>query len=170
MFLLAIVHLIAAALLGISGTYKTVVPQAASRSMARLGLYHRTWAVRVLGVVELVVAVGAFVLGGSLAAIGLALFYGGFSVVAMVMVRSESAEPCGCFGRVGAPMTWRHVMVNITACLVGTVASIRPVEAFDRLLDSHQPSMALFAAGVAAGTLVVFSWLTRPRHPPGVRS
>ena len=155
----AAVYLIAAVLLGAAGAAKAVTPEPASAALARLQLYHRPWAVRLLGLVELVVAVSAFIVGGVVPATALAALYAGFAVVAAAMVRTGSEGPCGCFGRVEMPATWRHVTVNILAVVIGLVAASWPLEAVDQLFDSDQWLFAPFAVVVAGGAYGAFTWL-----------
>lgn len=166
----AAVYLIAAVLLGAAGAAKAVTPEPASAALARLQLYHRQWAVRLLGLVELVVAVSAFIIGGIVPATALAALYAGFAVVAGAMVRSGSEEPCGCFGRIEMPATWRHVALNVLAVVVGLLAAAWPVEAVDKLFDSDQWLFAPFAVVVVGGTYGVFGWLSRPPNPTAARS
>ena len=161
----AAVYLMAAVLLGAAGASKAVAPEPASAALARLQLYHRPWAVRLLGLVELVVAVSAFILGGIVPATALAALYAGFAVVAAAMVRSGSKEPCGCFGRIEMPATRRHVVVNILAVVVGLAAASWPVEAIDKLFDSQRWLLAPFAVVVVGGAYGVFTWLSRPQEP-----
>ena len=164
---LAAVYLIAAALLGAAGASKAAAPEPASAALARLQLYHRPWAVRLLGLIELVVAVCAFIVGGFFPATALAAFYAGFAVVAVAMVRSESAEPCGCFGRVEMPATWRHVTVNILAVVIGLVAASWPVTAVDQLFDGQKWLLGPLAVVVVGGAYGVFTWLnTKPEVIP----
>ena len=158
----AAVYLMAAVLLGAAGASKAVTPEPASAALARLQLYHRPWAVRLLGLVELVVAASAFILGGIVPATALAALYAGFAVVAAAMVRSGSEEPCGCFGRIEMPATRRHVIVNILAVVVGLAAASWPVEAIDKLFDSEKWLLAPFAVVVAGGAYGAFAWLSRP--------
>ncbi|MYH95351.1 MAG: hypothetical protein F4129_02465 [Acidimicrobiia bacterium] len=163
----AAVYLIAAVLLGAAGAAKAVTPEPASAALARIQLYHRPWAVRLLGVVELVVAVSAFVLGGIGPATALAALYAGFAVVAAAMVRSDSVEPCGCFGRIEMPATWRHVTVNVLAVVIGLLAASWPVTAVDQLFDGQKWLLAPFFVVVAGGTYGVFAWLnTNPEAIP----
>ena len=165
----AAVYLMAAVLLGAAGASKAITPKPASAALARLGLYHRRWAVRLLGLVELVVAVSAFIIGGTVPATALAALYAGFAVVAAAMARSGSAEPCGCFGRVEMPATWRHVALNILAAVVGLTAASWPVEAVDNLFDTQQWLLAPFAVVVVGGAYGVFAWLSQS-GPRAVRS
>jgi len=167
----AAVYLIAAVLLGAAGASKTFAPESASAALARLHLYHRPWAVRLLGVVELMVAVCAFIVGGIVPATALAALYAGFTVVAAAMVRSGSAEPCGCFGRVEMPATPRHVTVNVLAVVIGLLAAAWPVEAIDKLFGARQWVLAPFLVCVVGGACGVFLWLSRPsRHLRAARS
>ena len=158
----AAVYLIAAVLLGAAGASKAVAPEPASAALARLQLYHHPWAVRFLGLVELVVAVSAFILGGIVPATALAALYAGFAVAAAAMVRSGSEEPCGCFGRIEMPATRRHVIVNILAVAAGLAAASWPVEAIDKLFDGQKWLLAPFTVVVVGGAYGVFAWLSRP--------
>ncbi len=158
----AAVYLMAAVLLGAAGASKAITPEPASAALARLGLYHRQWAVRLLGLVELVVAVSGFIVGGIVPATALAALYAGFAVVAAAMVRSGSAEPCGCFGRIEMAATRRHVVVNVLAAVAGLVAASWPVEAVDKLFETQQWLLAPFFVVVVGGAYGVFTWLIRP--------
>ncbi|WP_420619407.1 MauE/DoxX family redox-associated membrane protein [Candidatus Poriferisocius sp.] len=158
----AAVYLMAAVLLGVAGASKAVTPEPASAALARLELYHRQWAVRLLGLVELVVAVSAFIVGGIVPATALAALYAGFAVVAAAMVRSGSAVPCGCFGRIEMAATRRHVVVNVLAAVAGLVAASWPVEAVDKLFETQQWLLAPFFVVVVGGAYGVFTWLIRP--------
>lgn len=158
----AAVYLMAAVLLGAAGASKAVAPEPASAALARLQLYHRPWAVRLLGLVELFVAVSAFILGGIVPATALAALYAGFAVVAAAMVRSGSEQPCGCFGRIEMPATRRHVIANILAVMVGLAAASWPVEPIDQLFDPQKWLLAPFAVVVAGGAYGAFAWLSRP--------
>ncbi len=162
----AAVYLMAAVLLGAAGAAKAVTPEPASAALARLQLYHHPWAVRLLGVVELVVAVSAFIVGGVAPATTLAALYAGFAVVAAAMVRSESAVPCGCFGPVEMPATSRHVTFNVLALAAGVVAASWPVTAVDQLFDTNKWLFAPFAVVVVGGAYGAFSWLSRPTRAP----
>ena len=166
----AAVYLIAAVLLGAAGASKAIAPEPASAALARLQLYHRLWAVRLLGLAELVVAVCAFTVGGNVAATALAGLYAGFAVVAGAMVRSGSEVPCGCFGRIEMPATSRHVVVNILAVVVGLLAASWPVGAIDKLFDARQWLLAPFLVFVVGGAFGVFAWLSRPPNPTAARS
>lgn len=166
----AAVYLMAAGLLGAAGASKAIAPEPAAAALARLQLYHRQWAVRLLGLVELAVAVSAFIVGGVVPATALAALYAGFAVVAGAMVRSGSAEPCGCFGRIEMPATSRHVAVNILAALAGLTAASWPVEAVDKLFDNDKWLLAPFAVVVIGGAYGVFWWLSRPPKPTAARS
>lgn len=155
----AAVYLIAAVLLGTAGASKAVNPEPASDALARLQLYHPRWAVRLLGLAELVAAVGAFAAGGMVPAIALAVLYTGFAVVAAAMARLGTAESCGCFGRIEMPATWRHVVVSVLAAAAGAVAASWPVEAVDELFDGQKWLLGPFAVFVAGGACGVFAWL-----------
>ncbi len=158
----AAVYLMAAVLLGAAGASKAVTPEPASAALSRLGLYHRQWAVRLLGLVELIVAASAFIVEGVVPATALAALYAGFAVVAAAMVRSGSAEPCGCFGRIEMAATRRHVVVNVLAAVAGLVAASWPVEAVDKLFETQQWLLAPFFVVVVGGAYGVFTWLIRP--------
>lgn len=156
----AAVYLMAAVLLSVAGAAKAVTPEPAAAALARLQLPHSLWAVRLLGLVELIVAVSAFVVGGAGPAIALAALYGGFAQAAWTLVRSDSTVPCGCFGRVEMPATRRHVAVNILALAAGVVAASWPVEAIDKLFDTRQWLLAPFFVVVVGGAYGVFAWLS----------
>jgi len=156
----AAVYLAAAVLLGAAGASKAVTPEPASAALARLQLYHHLWAVRLLGLVELVVAASAFIAGGIVPATALAALYAGFAVVAVALVRTGSGAPCGCFGRVEMPATPRHVTVSVLAAATGLAAAYWPVEAIDKLFDGQKWLLSPFVAVVAGGACGVYRWLS----------
>ena len=161
----AAVYLMAAVLLGAAGAAKAVTPEPAAATLARLHLPHSPWIVRLLGLAELIVAVSAFVVGGTGPAIALAALYGGFAHAAWSMVRAGSEVPCGCFGQVEMPATRRHVALNILALAAGVVAASWPVEAIDKLFGTQQWLLVPFAVVVAIGAYGAFLWLSRPAYP-----
>ncbi|WP_420638558.1 MauE/DoxX family redox-associated membrane protein [Candidatus Poriferisocius sp.] len=162
MLVVAAVYLVGAVLLAGAGAAKAVTPEPAAAAWARIGRPLPAWSMRLLGVVELGVAVGAVVVGGVVPAIALAVLYAEFAVVAAAMVRAGAGEPCGCFGRIDMAATWRHVAANVGAAIAGVVAAAWPLEAADQLFDTRRWLLAPFAVGVLAGAYGVFWWLRRP--------
>ena len=80
---------------------------------------------RLLGVVELIVAVGALAVGGPLAGASVAGLFLVFTVASWRLVADDgSAETCGCFGRFSAPPSRLHVAVNVASMAVAVLATI----------------------------------------------
>ena len=80
-----------------------------------------SWAARVLGVGEAVLALTVAWRGGS-SAIALAGLYGAFAVVAL-RLRNRNVD-CGCFGAASTKASWLHVAVNAVAAVGATWAAL----------------------------------------------
>jgi len=117
-----------AVLLGIAGVAKLVRPAGVTAALDRL--HPPGWNVigqwpvaRLLGGIEIIVAVAALSAGGRTWAIVLTAFYLGFTVVAW-RLSAGPATDCGCFGAASSPVNRTHVVVDVifTAAAAATVA------------------------------------------------
>jgi hypothetical protein len=80
-----------------------------------------SWAARVLGLGEAVLALAVVWRGGN-AAFALAGLYGLFAVVAL-RLRNRNVD-CGCFGAASAKASWLHVSINMVAAVGATWAAL----------------------------------------------
>jgi hypothetical protein len=106
---------------------KIVRPQSTLRALSSLGLPGSPAAVRLLGVVEVAVGVGALVTGGRAFAALVAASYLAFAAyVALALVRGGALASCGCFGKPDTPPTRLHLIVNATAAAVAIAVAVNP--------------------------------------------
>ena len=109
-----------------------------------------SWAARVLGLGEAVLALAVVWRGGS-AAFALAGLYGLFALVAL-RLRNRNVD-CGCFGAASAKASWLHVAVNTVAAVGATWAAFVDVpglRAADDLPAHGVAHLVLVPAGAAA--------------------
>lgn len=122
----------AALLLAGAGIAKLSEPAAVEQALARARLpgidrWQRIPLGRTAGVVEVGVAVSAFVWGNRLTAALVALAYLAFAAVAARLISvTAGAEPCGCFGETDTPTTGVHVAVDVAAAAAAAVAVAMP--------------------------------------------
>ncbi len=146
--------LLAALLLVVAGVAKLRRPAPTGLALAELGLPGADPAVRILGGVEVLAAVGAIALGG-LAAGAVAILYLGFALVTALQVRRSrrtgEAADCGCFGEAGAPVDATHAAVNLLLAAGALWAALAPADGLAGWLDAPGAALAVAAlAGVGA--------------------
>jgi uncharacterized membrane protein YphA (DoxX/SURF4 family) len=148
-------------LLTASGIAKLVDPAPTTGAMKAARLPASRFISYALGLVEVVAAVTALVVGG-LAVIAAALLYLAFAVFTFSAVRKRiPVQSCGCFGRDDTPPNAVHVVYN-------TIASI---SLFTLAVLSHTPvdwslptaELALYLSFIVIG--VVASYLVLARLP-----
>ncbi|MXW43036.1 MAG: hypothetical protein F4X48_01885 [Acidimicrobiia bacterium] len=166
MAFIAAPYLIAALLLGAAGAAKTITPSAAAEALTKLGVPNSLWTIRLLGLLELTVATGAFIVGGVLPASALAGLYGSFAIVSVAMLHKKTGAHCGCFGKRPMPASSRHVIVNLLATASGTAAAAWRISAADKLFETNRWLYAPLAITVLGGAYGVFLWLSQPRKQP----
>ncbi|MDX6449259.1 MAG: hypothetical protein QOD08_1722 [Gaiellaceae bacterium] len=175
--MVVLVPLVAAAavLIGTAGLAKLRSPLATAQALSTAGVPHRYVLVRLLGGVELAVAVGVLATGapGFLAALGIC--YAGFAgFLSYVLMRGIRLESCGCAGSREIPPTRFHVVLNAAAAAAALAAvATAPPSAASVVVD-----LGLSAVTFVLGTLA-FSYLlyvaavflpTVVAHPHGVAS
>lgn len=154
----------AAGLLGAAGAVKLVQPASTIEALraARLpGRWSRgvlddgLLAGRVLGLIELTIAMAAVFVGGRLTAVLVAVVYLGFSLfTARLLHTAEAGASCGCFGAESSPAAPLHIVVNGGITLLAACAVAWPTRGLVDVL-SHQPLSGLPFVGLSA----VFGWL-----------
>jgi uncharacterized membrane protein YphA (DoxX/SURF4 family) len=145
---------ILAAVIAVGGLTKVAAPDPFATTLRALQLPGGRVAARVSGVAEVVIGVGAIVVGGRVAALVVAATYAVFALV-VVAARRAGAESCGCFGAVAAPPSTVHVVVNTTSAAIALLAAVEgPLGLADVLAE--QP-----LAGIPyLMTIAVGVWLT----------
>lgn len=145
----------AALLLVVAGGLKVARPRSAAHAMRTAGLPGTAFLGRLLGVVEIVIAVAAIVVGGRVAAALVALCYVGFACFVVQLRRRAGAHAdCGCFGAEESPASPVHVVLNLVLAAVALASVVWPTDGIaDVLADSP-------AAGVPfVGFTLLLSWL-----------
>lgn len=106
-----------------------------------------------VGLAEIVFGVAAFVIGGLLLSVAVALAYGVFAVVSVRLLRQGGEVGCGCFGTRSTRITGAHVAVNLGSCLVaiaGAAANVPGfVDARADLVWAGLPQLGLIAIGTS---------------------
>ncbi|MGH8978565.1 MAG: MauE/DoxX family redox-associated membrane protein [Acidimicrobiia bacterium] len=114
--------LAACALLAIAGTTKVMRPETARDAARALRLPGTAAAVRALGTLELLLAVGGVLIGRG-AALAVAGCYALLAVTALMLWRRAPGTPCGCLGTTTTPATGAHVVLNVCASGVAAVSA-----------------------------------------------
>lgn len=112
-----------AMVLVVSGVLKVRDPESVIPMLAAVGLPATRAVVCAVALAEILVGAVALVIGGPAATAALALLYGAFAVVSLVLLRSGDTVSCGCFGQRSATMTPLHVGVNAAAAVVALAAA-----------------------------------------------
>jgi len=158
--------LAAALLLAVAGLAKVRAPRARS-ALAAAGLpgarlLPGRLSNRLLGLMELAVAVAAVLLGGRPQALLIAVGYAVLAVLSARMVAAEVGQDCGCFAR-PAPVSHWHTAVNAIAAgfgVAGLAVPARPL--LSTLADEPVIGGALL---VAAAALAYLGYLTMTALP-----
>jgi uncharacterized membrane protein YphA (DoxX/SURF4 family) len=145
---------ILAAVIAVGGLTKVAAPDAFTATLRSLGLPGGRVAARVSGAVEVLVGVGAVVVGGRVAALVVAATYALFALVVLA-ARRAGAESCGCFGAVAAPPSTVHVTVNATSAAIALLAAVDgPLGLVDVLSDQPLAGIPYLV------TIAIGVWLT----------
>ena len=125
--------LIAALVLAAAGLAKTVRPRPAAAAISTLpltvdGSLSVTLA-RMLGIVEVAVAVWAMVTLSAIALAFVAGFYGAFAVFVLLSLNgSVPAASCGCFGSDDSPPTVGHFVFNAVAAGLAIIGATQRID------------------------------------------
>ncbi len=159
---------VACALLVLAGVSKLRSPLAARQALRVLGVGVPAVAIRVLGAGELGWGVLAVLRPGPVPAAGVAVAYGGFCLVALLLLRAGPSVDCGCFGQASSVSSWAHVVLNAVACgLAVAVALIRPPGLL--WLHTRAPLVAVtIVIGMAGAAFAAYAVFTL--FPPAWRA
>jgi len=114
---------------------------------------------RILGVLEMALAVGAVVSGAALLWSGVALAYASFTVfILWALNGNQNVASCGCFGHEDTPPTPGHAAFNAAAAAIAGLAAASPVRVDELGLSTSE---ALLSAGlIGAGIALSIACLT----------
>jgi hypothetical protein len=121
---------IAAALLAVGGAVKAVRPGDTAHALAVVGLRLPSYLstrtlVRVGGLAEMIVGIGALVTGAPAFAALVAVSYVAFAGFVVAALRSgKPISSCGCFGKVDTPPSPVHVVLDLAFAGVAAAAAV----------------------------------------------
>ena len=158
-----------ALLLAVAGGFKAMRPQATVGALRAVGLPASSPLVRVIGVGELVVGVGAVVTGWPPLAALVAVAYAAFAgFVWAALRRGVPIQSCGCFGTDDLPPTRIHLVVDIAAAVVAAAAAVTRVEGIGAVLAEQPWAGVPFLALVAI--CIWFLYLVLTALPAALRA
>lgn len=140
-------YLAAAALLVVTAVPKLVDHSATAGALRSVGWPSSRLVVTAVALAELVVGLGALVVGGPLASLAVALVYLGFAAFLLVALsKGGKVASCGCIGKPDRPPTKTHLVLNLLAVVVAVSAATGEVVTVDSLLTTGNWPILLFAA------------------------
>jgi hypothetical protein len=164
---------IAAALLAVGGALKAVDPADSAHALAVFGVPHARVLVRIGGAVEVVVGIGALLLGGPIFAGLVAVSYAAFAGFVLVALRAgRPISSCGCFGKVDTPPSKVHVVIDFTAAVTAAVVMLAGDSvALGKVLAAQPLAGVPFVLLVVVGMYAVFLAFTAlPKTLAAVRT
>lgn len=149
--------LVACLVLCVAGLAKLRAPQTAAGA---LGV--PAWIVRTLAAGELALGAVCALHAGRAGAVGVAVVYAMFAIVAAVLMRRRVA--CGCFGDDGLPVSMVHVIASALLAALAAVAALAGPRGLGWLASQPGVGAATVAVGVAGATYaVVLVYTAAPR-------
>lgn len=149
------------ALLALAGGMKIVQPASTSGALRAMRLPSSLGLVRVLGGVEIVVALGAgLTFQRSLLALLAALYLAFAAFVAAALSAHTPLQSCGCFGRADTPPSVVHVGVNVAAAVVALVAAATSTPSLSETLSDQPWAGVPFVILVAVSVYLCVTLLT----------
>jgi hypothetical protein len=143
-----------AVVLGVAGILKVIDPVATGQMLDALHAPSSAAAVRILGLIELAVAL-AVLSGAPWPATALfTLLWVTFTGAITWLRRTSPTTPCGCLGALSGPPAARHLVVTALAATVAAVALITRTDT-TLLWDGSTGASLLAGIAVVAGAGVV---------------
>lgn len=161
-------------LLAVAGIMKVYRPVYTTGALRAAGVPVGDGLVRMLGVAEVVVGVGAVITGATQWAIGVGLFYLGFTVFVLVALRSGAPiASCGCFGSPDTPPGVGHVAVDVGATLVALATTFSPPGPWVGMIGAGAATVVPFLLFSGATVFLLYAIVnvlpqSRPRSPAPV--
>src|SRR4051812_7814028 len=152
---------VAAALVGLAGAMKVLQPASTAGALRALRLPSSYRVVRLLGLVEIALAIAAAASFSRAALVLLAAVYLGFAafVVAALDARAP-VQSCGCFGRADTPPSIVHVALDLCAAGILFAAALTGTPGLDAVVPDQPWSAVPFALLVAVCTYLCVIVLT----------
>lgn len=158
--------------LAVAGAAKMLTPAPTAETLASIGVRVGPLPVRLLGLVEVALAIGAAITASPLLLGAAALLHLGFTGVVFAIRRarvrlvaagsSDAGASCGCFGSSSAAPGLPHIIVTVaSAAILGATAalgwsnSIDPAEVFDDGLLSGILAVGLIGLGATMVILIL---------------
>ena len=149
------------ALLALAGGMKIVQPASTAGALRAMRLPSSPALVRVLGVAEVLVALGAGItFGRPLLALLAAMYLAFAAFVAAALGAHTPLQSCGCFGRADTPPSVVHLGVNIAAAVVALVAAATSTPSLGATLSDQPWGGAPFVLLVAVCVYLCVTLLT----------
>jgi hypothetical protein len=156
-------------LLAVAGAFKTARPAATVGALRAVGLPGSPALVRLMGVGEAVIGLGAVITGWPPLAGLVAVAYAGFAgFVAAALRRGTPLQSCGCFGSVDIPPTRIHLAVDVVASVVAAIAAVTRIDGLAAVLADQPWAGVPFLALVAV--TIWFLYLVLTALPAALRA
>ena len=147
--------LVASLILCAAGVFKLRSPVVAATALRM-----SPWAVRGLACGEIALGAACALVPSRPLAVGLAVVYGGFSLVAVLLMRR--GVPCGCFGDNDLPVSLAHVIASELLGALALGAALAGPRGLSWVLGRPAPTAVVLVVGIAGGlyaTLVLYTQL-----------
>ncbi len=113
---------VVAGVLAVGGVFKIVDPTPTTEMFGVLGLPRSRTLARASGLIEVTLGVAAFLFGGLVLQVLVALAFLLFAAMTGMLIAQGGAASCGCFGRLSSPPSGIHVAVNLVAACLAALA------------------------------------------------
>jgi hypothetical protein len=151
---------IVAVVLVVGGVFKLRDPAPSHEMLRSLSLPPSDLLARLVGAGEVVLGVGALLVGGPVLGAATALVFTAFAVVNHRLLRSGGAVSCGCFGKRSSPPSMVHVVANAGAAIVSVAAASTATEGLWFARHADVLELVLLLAVVAAGSFLLVTIMT----------
>ncbi|RIJ70874.1 hypothetical protein D1871_16895 [Nakamurella silvestris] len=148
-------------LLVLAGLAKIRSPRSIGPTLTALGLPRSLTsraAARLIGTTETVIGLVGLAVGNRPSAAVVLAAYLTLTVVAVHLVRADSAADCGCFGAARSPMNRTHVVVDLGFTIAAATAVVAPpgslAEAWGEQNTAGLPYLLLVGALTVVGYLL----------------
>ena len=159
---------VGAVVLGALGIVKLVDPNPTSTMLDAVGMPGHNLTARLLGVVEVMVAVAVLADGPQFAAVILAGMYSAFAIGLLVLRHRSPSTPCGCVGRWSGPPSYRHVAIDAVLAMAAATCVATATTSWPALSGAI-PTTTYWLV-VIVGSIAVIAAMSGPaRRPAGGR-